>query len=486
MATCISTNLCKEKVKGRKSNSRFKMKSWMKSLWDKDKFEVTLRVGVICLCGFSLSIASIPSVVPPSQSLMPGMMASVFSQSLPTLMFTLGLPIPVVLVLILAVAGWATMLLAAGTVSDGLFIGIYSIFTLFMTTLFFGEHYTSTSGTANVFIAVGGLLGLSYLPLVQEGGLSTVSDMWTEKGTENSAAVWRNLLIAVCWALACMVVGILLPPWRTSRQMISRGLLPAIYKQVDAVLSGVDVDVNRLVKSKTALKGGNVAMTTIFEPRLCHLAIDVVTPLKEIAVATDEMIFRSLLVLKWKERMTVAPSDLEVAVLQDTSTILDLCGKALSTNDAAQYDCLRDCVDDKIFHEKGDVESGDKTGSSKKPEDSIVSWIHEQALEVRTPTLDYLQAFNHGITKDSSKKQMLMLIKQAVGFVSATLMPSVRLMKASSLIFQPKRWDYTSILWSLELSAGFVALMAMTLFVDSYEDFRITPAQGYVGPGKSR
>lgn len=459
-----------------------KTSSWVKSLWDKDKFEVTLRVGVIALCGFSLSIASIPNVVPPSQALQPGLMASILSQILPTLMFALFGALPTVIVMMVVICGFSTMLLAAGTVSDGLFVGIYSVFVLFMTSLYFGKHYNMTSGTANAMISLTGLMGISYLETVQEGGLSTVADFWKEKGTENSSAVWRNFLIAVCWALACMVVGILIPPWRTSRQMISRGLLPAIFKQVNTVLSGGDVDVRSLAKSKSSLKGGKVVMTTLFEPHYFqHPKVDVLTPLKQIVVATDEMIFRSLLVLKWKEGLTEAPNELELTVLQDSSEILELCGEALSSNGRAQYKTLRDYVNDKAFDQMASVGSLKQTGLSDNPEDSSAYFIYEQVLKVRTATLAYLRAFNDGVSKNTSNQQRLHLLKKSMVIFLVPLIPTMRLVKASALIFQPKKWDFKSILWSVELSAGFIALMAMSVYWDSYADFRIDPADDYIG-----
>ena len=218
------------------------MKS-LKTLWDKEKFEVTLRIGVICILGFSLAIAAIPNVLPPSQAIMPGVVVSSMSTAVPTLMVTLDIVYPLILVLFVVICGWSTVLLAAGTVSDGCFLGVYAAFTLFMTSLYFGKNYSMTSGIANLYIAMGGLLGVSYLPLVQQGGLSAVAAMWTESGTENQLAVWRNFLIAMCWALACIAIGILIPPWRTSRHYISRCMLPFIFTQVNGVLSGDDVDV---------------------------------------------------------------------------------------------------------------------------------------------------------------------------------------------------------------------------------------------------
>ncbi len=141
---------------------------WFKSLWDKDKFEVTLRSGIICICGFSLSVAAIPNAVPPSQALMPGVLASTLSQVIPTLMYSTTLVLPMVLLTIIGVA----MLLAAAAVSKGCFLGVYAVYTLLMTALYFGETYTFTSSLANAFISLGGLIGVSSIPLIEQGGLS--------------------------------------------------------------------------------------------------------------------------------------------------------------------------------------------------------------------------------------------------------------------------------------------------------------------------
>jgi len=449
----------------------------MMSLWDKEKFEATLRVGLMTFCGFCLSIAVIPTIVPPSQALMPGMATSAISQALPTVMFTLGIVIPLILVVFVVLCGCATMLLAAATVSDGCFVGVYAAFTLFMTALYFGKYYSLTSGTANLFIAVGGLLGLSYAPLAQKGGLSAVVDMWKESGTENQMAVWRNFLMAICWALACVAVGILVPPWRTSRHAISRGLFPAIFKHVNGVLSGEHVDTRALAKFKASLKGGNVVMTTVFEPRLLHLTVDLVTPLKQIAVETDELIFKSLLVLRRKDIMTQSLNEMDTGVLKETEMLLAECGDALALNDQAHYNALLESVDEK---ETAKPKSTDQTAEIDY---SNSYYIYQQALKVRASTLSYLQAFNGDVTT-TSKIHLISILKDAVLYIAVTLIPVLRMSEAVPLIFQPKRWNFTAIMWCIELTAGFVALVSMSVYWDAYASFRIVPQGNYVGPGK--
>ena len=382
---------------------------------------------------------------------------------------------------IIAVAGFSTMLLAATSVSDGCFLGVYSVFTLLMTSLYFGKDYSFTSGLANAFISVGGLMGLSYLPLIEKGGLSAVAAMWTEKGTTNALAVWRNLLIAVCWSLACTMLGVLIPPWRTSRKMISQGLFPFIFKQVNTVLSGADVNLQALVKSKTALKKGNVATTTVFEPRIFHLFANLVDPLKDIAVECDELIFKSLLVMKWKEGLTEAPSEVEQVVLDDTSKLLETCGNALVSNDRESYNKLRDFNDDKAFDRMAKVGSPDNSAETANPEFSGSYYIYEQADKVRSSVLSYLRVLNAGVTVTNKKA---FVFKRVLLYFAVPLIPEIRQVSFCKTIFHPKKWNFSSIIWSLELSAGFVALISMSLYWDAYANFRIVPSSSHVGPGK--
>ena len=84
----------------------------------------------------------------------------------------------------------------------------------------------------------------------------------------------------------------------------------------------------------------------------------------------------------------------------------------------------------------------------------------------------------------TSKQKFTFFLKRGLLHVAVPMLPTFRLMEASLLIFQPKKWNFTSILWCLELSAGFVALISMSLYWDAYAAFRITPKDSYVGAGK--
>jgi hypothetical protein len=384
-----------------------------------------------------------------------------------------------VLLTIIGVAGFSTMLLAAAAVSKGCFLGVYAVYTLLMTALYFGEAYTFTSSLANAFIAFGGLIGVSSIPLIEQGGLSAVAEMWTMKGTTNQFAVWRNLLIAVCWGLACVFLGIIIPPWRTSRKMITQGLFPFIFKQVSTVLSGEDVDLQVLAKSKTALKKGKVAMTTIFEPLIFRLGVNLVDPLKTIAVECDELIFKSALVLKWKKGLTEAPNELENLVLDDTSKLLETCGNALMSNDPEHLNKLRDFVNDKAFDHMAEVGSPGNSVEATRPELSNSYYIYEQANRVRVSVLSYLRALNTGITVTNNST---FHSKTALLYFVVPLIPEIRMVTFCKTIFHPNKWNLSSIMWSLELSAGFVALISMSLYWDEYSDFRIVPSDSYVGP----
>lgn len=206
------------------------------------------------MLGFGLSVAYIPRVVPPSLALEIGVLISVYAPMLPTVIMNVTAVLPLITVALVVCLIFATIVLAAGTVSSGLFVGIYAILTLCCGALYFGKAWKVNNNVASVYISMAGLLGTSLLAPVQEGGLAAVGALWTEKGTENDAALFRNFFINMCWANVCVTIACILPPFRTSRRYISRGLYPAVFKHVAAVLSGKNVSVQALAKMKSTMK----------------------------------------------------------------------------------------------------------------------------------------------------------------------------------------------------------------------------------------
>jgi hypothetical protein len=454
--------------------------------YDEIQMEVTLRIGLATFLGYCLSIADIPHVVPPSLALMPGALGASLSISLPTLMYTLGMILPSLIVAILMICAFTTMLLRAAVQSDTFFVLVFTAYALFMTTLYSGKYYTVTAGFCNAFICLAGTFGLTFKPLVQQGGTEIVKLMWTESGTENPLAVWRNVWIALSWGIAAIVMAICVPPFRTSRHEISRRLLPHVLKETKQVLSGEQIDLYSLLQSWNALGNeGSIAQTTLFEPRIFTAwNQDLVTPLKSLVLETDHLILSSLLLAtSTKENGSctspitgiVIDSEVHLALLQDTQTILEACAEALSTNDETALFELQTTM-----NESDGTEVDPTKDHTKSPIASYVQYISQATKRALLKTVAYLHALHH--PKESPRVSMLQSFQSVVKYIALPLLPSIRLVQFIPTLVQPKKWNYTTILWSLRLVAGYVGLMCMSIYWDRYADFRITPSEGYVGP----
>ena len=131
------------------------------ALKDPPKAEAVARIGIVALFSYILSVADLPKIVPPSVAFLVGIVGPILALVLPTMLFSIGAMIPSVLVMIILALVACTMLLAAATVSDGLFVAVFSVYTWIMTGLFFGKDYDKTSSAANALISIAGLLALS-------------------------------------------------------------------------------------------------------------------------------------------------------------------------------------------------------------------------------------------------------------------------------------------------------------------------------------
>lgn len=204
---------------------------------------------------------------------------------------------------------------------------------------------------------------------------------------------------------------------------------------MNGVLSGDDVSVSALEKSKASLKGGKAAATTMFEPRLFHLFVDLVTPLTQIAVAMGELIFKSLLALKWKEGLAKAPEKAETVALQGAAMLLSVCGKALVMNDRSDYNKLQSFVDNKVFDRVAMVGSPGATAETESPALTNSNYIYQQSLKIQSAVLSYLRAFNKGVT---TKHKTSFAFKRGLLFIAAPFIPLTHTVSALRLIFKPK------------------------------------------------
>ena len=157
------------------------------------------------------------------------------------------------------------------------------------------------------------------------GGLWIVKGMWNWSGLNNPLAVYRNFLIAFLWAIACVVVAILLPPLRTARTVVSQALVPTFFMQ--AADFGNEKSKTPLVHALTVIDGGSIAGMTLFEPRICKAPLEYLVPqLRELLMQTEQAVLGSLV-------LSVLKPDLQSPVLIEALDVLKRCGKALIDND---------------------------------------------------------------------------------------------------------------------------------------------------------
>ena len=138
------------------------------------RLEVSLRVALVTLITSALSVAYIPSAVPPALSQLIGIFGAAFALSLPHVLFIIGAAIPLAIVAIVVGLLGGTALLAAATVSNGVYVAVFAIYALYCTSLSYGPDASKTSSFSNILIVSAGLLSLGSWQLVQNGLQITV------------------------------------------------------------------------------------------------------------------------------------------------------------------------------------------------------------------------------------------------------------------------------------------------------------------------
>ena len=122
------------------------------------------------------------------------------------------------------------------------------------------------------------------------GGLWLVREMWTAKGVNHPLAAFYNLFIFWGWLFFSLAFVYFVPPFRTLRFPLSKGMIPSALKDVSTLIElhsnsltnetkGDEDDttaqkrqlIGGLVRHTNILFGGNLAKLTAFEPRLSAL-----------------------------------------------------------------------------------------------------------------------------------------------------------------------------------------------------------------------
>ncbi len=130
----------------------------------------------------------------------------------------------VIIALIISTA----LLAVAATAGTPVYIASYFLVALILS----GLRFSKQGGNTALLLMFTALNTTSLLAIAEQEGPSFVASLWTEKGTTNPFAAFRNTLIGICWACLCTAFGRLIPPARTARSLHSRMLLPKVLKDI--------------------------------------------------------------------------------------------------------------------------------------------------------------------------------------------------------------------------------------------------------------
>lgn len=589
--------------------------SWWKApVKELSKAEVVLRLGVSFLFSYALSVGTPEKIVAPSLAFVVGILGTTLSIAFPHLLFAMGAIFPSVCLAIIWVYANTAALLAAATVSDGLMVAMFSIFTFAMTGVYFGKNYDKTNGLASLGISITGLTVLSYRTLVQDGfsvqrelpnlqdeidngtagtllraalsaicqqsglsstcwldpqsleailktlspetlsiplegeifggqtayvsledgvlkgnvpgGLWIVTGLWTWQGLDNPLAVFRNLFICVCWSLVAVLIGIILPPMRSARQLYSQLVAPqalqliaksyretaetpvdteesaqaaAAEKQESGVSAGDEddkespsasssdaksmqeqdaTDADRAaaaaaIKLVSLLKDGDAAKVTLFEPYLCRAPLQFPMPvLQELLRRVSRGVLGTLtLRILSKRARDVYPdeeqdlqfrADMIRNTLQDADQTLTACAQALASRDSSAIDDMP----------KKEEQESALTGS---PNEQLwaVGVIQDCATSIREATKGWLDVAVH--PKTPPRKEALQnLIHTYLPWCVMPFFPIIRFAEVVLVLpWQPHRWNAKSLLWSIEMTLGYIALFVMVVYWDAFANFRL-------------
>ena len=545
---------------------------------DKAPLEIMLvRVGLPILVGCILSVVDLPSIVPPGDAFVIGLLTIGFSLGLPKQLFAIGAIFPTVIVMFLTAMAGSSLLLTAAVHSDGLFVAVFTLWALFISGFYFGSFFDKVSGMVSVSIGMSGMLALSLKPMVQEGLAFPLSDtqeeilcnlfdctnttdftiiipeelglfvsgreatvildtnegsavtfeggfwiirgLWSWHGTENPLAIFRNLLIVLCWAIFIVIVTILIPPIRRVRDQLSQQLVPGALMQASQLLqeyskqksprnSKPKEDVGRgdeppseeaggytkndegddvsketsqsqqdqlqsfqtLIHLLASMNGGKAASILVFEPRLLQAPTENLAPkLANLMVAASRAILGTLIVeASYTEQDTDHSTGSDVLEIANAMT---KCAAALSNND------------DKDL---GGDEAESNDDNEATGETTPAMFLNERAHQLIASTKEWIHAMQNPEPIDCGKEGWKRVLSIYAPWILAPLLSIFQQFEILSKWFTFKRTSTSvprgvAILWTLKLVGGYVALFSMSVFWNAYADFAIELPAGNIG-----
>lgn len=488
--------------------------------------EVVARITVSSFLAYVLALADFSNVVPESQRVLIAMLGSTLGMIFPTLMFSIGLIMfPAMIFVVLLGLVVATMLLSCAA---GVGLGFYVVMFGFTALAISGMRFDKRTGAMTCLLIV--QVALNSQPLARtahELGLGFVKSLWTNTGVSNPNAIYTNTLVGMMWVIFAMIVGRLIPPYRTARGGIVKGLLPSSLKSVaDSIdLNAQDLrnrqqhaadDTNTntkgedvgeggskapkddggvappntddsekrrinlekmMIHQKSVLTNGKVAALTAFEPRMLRFGPPECAwkKLASLCSVIDKVVLASIaLGDAWRDpdEMDIELEERLVSRQVEAATLLRKCAKAIQQYSRVEVDGTNDTEGKEVA--QGNAEETDQDSSAVDPilfdnvGRDVVMATNEWA-EVAGPP-DHSKPYFDKEARTAIKENTIPWIKGSWWYFIGILQ---RWQFAFSLstwkgIFTPPYLLTDKASWCMDFTIGFTALVAIGVFWEKY------------------
>jgi len=490
-----------------------------------DEIEVIIRLFIMTIMALTLSFGNYVAV-PQSQAVLISAATVAFGGVAPTLMFSVGVAFfpDVVFMIIIALLISTALLAIAAVGGREAYVVCYFVFACFLA----GLRFTSQAANTNTLMMFSALNTIGLYGFAEKYGLPFVAALWTEKGTTNPGAAFRNTLIAACWIIFCCSVPRLLPPVRTLRKVMSTKLLPKMMMDMADFIklvvehhgknneelnnSNIDscknqADTNRVIESKifesklwtiihygTLTMNGGVANLTAFEPRIlrficCGPPDDSVGMLRKLVIALNKVIFS---VFSLRAFSKAGKEELETGGLRElylhAATNLERCAKALIKMEKLEE------ITPKTENE-GNVQSDIE--ADKKPFDPVL--LDHGVDSIIAATNDFVSTMGPiDESKELNKEHAMTKINRFMNAIKPWLMGKgidlfLQMFKVFPRAFRVSTWqgiieppyrDLPKAMWGLKFAIGFEALVCMSVYWPAFANL-IVPVNDQGDPVQS-
>jgi len=364
----------------------------------------------------------------------------------------------------------------------------------------------------------------TYLP----GGMWLVKGMWTYSGVNNPLASYQNMMVFTCWMILFLGVAVLLPPARTIRSAVWRGMIPAAMKDaagilrahVENVMGEVndDDDANqnsnanrekedddnkhkamaemkaaqlqgKCIYHMNALFDGTLAKYTVFEPRLLtnpcsHPPECTAYYLAKLSMLVARVSSASVGIQLFTSR-EFCYDNLSSGVYSNAADNLEVCAKALATGNAGLLDDIS-YVNSCRLSSGGIAGEGGEDQNSLKDEDAFE--MHHRTEEIAVMSKKWLRAMSATGRKggaDSDDKDVGFCSKESFASMLQNLKPWIRvhishyihLFQHLLAPFRKSTWqslmdaesyDFIKLIWCIKYSMGMVFLLVISVYWPAY------------------